>query len=349
MSQDHEQAAIPEENMAQILTIKKAAATEAKALRTRYPLLNKYQSAVGLAILLGSLGGMIGTGALYLTDILPFWVAIPVIAFFCSIAHEIEHDTIHRCYFPRNEAMQHVFFAIVWLMRPNTVSPWKRKHLHLLHHKVSGTRGDIEERSVTNGEEWNLKRLFMLGDGFLAVLLRLPFHRPHHILPTLKLAASAYSPLGFVHHGLWWTFLGFNAVVGAAALLGIDLAPSGVLADAAVVLTSLIVVWIAPNILRSFCLNFVTSNMHYFGDIETGNVVKQTQVINSLWFLPFHLFCFNFATTHAIHHFWVVEPFYLRQMSAKKVLPVMKENGVRFNDLDNMKRANRWGDALRAA
>ncbi len=349
MTKNVENTAIPAENMKQILTIKKAAATEAKAIRARFPLLDKHQSAVGLTILFGSLIGMLGTGALYLVGTVPFWVAIPVIAFFCSLAHEIEHDTIHRCYFPRNEVMQNVMFAIVWLMRPNTVSPWKRKELHLLHHKISGTKGDIEERSITNGEPWNLKRFFMLGDGFLAVLLRLPFHKPHQVLPTLKLAASAYSPLGFVHHGLWWAFLGYYAVAGGAALMGMDFAPTGVAADIVSVMTALIVVWIAPNVLRSFCLNFVSSNMHYFGDIEVGNIVKQTQVINSLWFLPFHLFCFNFATTHAIHHFWAVEPFYLRQMSAGKVLPVMRENGVRFNDLGNMKRANRWGGGLQAA
>lgn len=342
MKQNFAEMEIPDETKVQISTIKKTIASEAKALRARHPFLDKHQSAVGLTLLLGSLIGMVVTGTFFLTGMISFWIAIPVIAFFCSIAHEIEHDTIHRCYFPRNQGMQNLFFAIVWAMRPNTVSPWKRKELHLLHHKISGTKGDIEERSITNGEVWNVKRLFMLADGFLAVLLRLPFHRPHFILPTLKLAAAAYFPLGFVHHALWWAFLGCNAVIGGATLAGINLVPTGLSVDMISVLNSLIVVWIAPNVLRSFCLNFVSSNMHYFGDVETGNVVKQTQVINSLLFLPFHVFCFNFAATHAIHHFWAVEPFYLRQMSAGKVLPVMKENGVRFNDLGNMKRANRW-------
>ena len=35
--------------------------------------------------------------------------------------------------------------AVGWLMRPSTVSPWIRRKLHLLHHKVSGTAADIED------------------------------------------------------------------------------------------------------------------------------------------------------------------------------------------------------------
>lgn len=345
MPNNQSPAEIPAANKDQISTIKRAIATEAKAVRARHPFLVRHQSAVGLVLLLGSLAGMLGTAALFLTGVLSFWIAIPVIAFFCSISHEIEHDTIHRCYFPRQKWMQNIFFVVVWLMRPNTVSPWNRKHLHLLHHKISGTKRDIEERSITNGEVWGLKRLVMLADGFLAVLLRLPFHRPQYILPTLKLAAAAYFPLGFVHHILWWSFLGYHTVTGVQGLVGATPILSGEISDIVTVMNSLVVVWIAPNVLRSFCLNFVSSNMHYYGDVEEGNVVKQTQVINSWWFLPFHLFCFNFAHTHAIHHFWAVEPFYLRQLSAKAVLPVMKENGVRFNDLDNMARANRWAQS----
>jgi hypothetical protein len=94
--------------------------------------------------------------------------------------------------------------------------------------------------------------------------------------------------------------------------------------------------------LRSFSINFISSNMHYFGDIEDGNFVQQCQVLNSKWFIIPHLFCFNFGSTHGIHHFVVRDPFYIRQMTAKKAHEVMRENGVRFNDLGTFKRANRW-------
>ncbi|MBN3819741.1 fatty acid desaturase, partial [Paraburkholderia sp. Se-20369] len=35
----------------------------------------------------------------------------------------------------------------------------------------------------------------------------------------------------------------------------------------------LAVVWLGPNFVRSFCINFVSSNMHYFGDIDSRNVI----------------------------------------------------------------------------
>ena len=108
-------------------------------------------------------------------------------------------------------------------------------------------------------------------------------------------------------------------------------------------LTSAVVVLIAPNVLRSFCLHFISSNMHYYGDVEPGNQIEECQVLNAWVFLPFHVFCFNFGSTHAIHHFLVKEPFYIRQMTAAKVLPVMREMGVRFNDLGTFVRANRLG------
>jgi hypothetical protein len=41
-------------------------------------------------------------------------------------------------------------------------------------------------------------------------------------------------------------------------------------------------------------------------------VIQQTQVLNPWWMLPFQLFCFNFGSTHAIHHFVVRDPFYIR-------------------------------------
>jgi hypothetical protein len=55
--------------------------------------------------------------------------------------------------------------------------------------------------------------------------------------------------------------------------------------------------------------------MHYYGDVELGNVIQQTQVLTPWWMMPFQLFCFNFGSTHAIHHFVVKEPFYIRQMT----------------------------------
>jgi hypothetical protein len=70
--------------------------------------------------------------------------------------------------------------------------------------------------------------------------------------------------------------------------------------------------------------------------------VQQTQVLNSWWLAPLRLFCFNFGSTHAIHHLSVPDPFYLRQATASVAHAVFRENGVRYNDLDTFRRANRY-------
>ena len=38
--------------------------------------------------------------------------------------------------------------------RPMTINPWFRRDLHFHHHRVSGTKTDLEERGLTNGEQW---------------------------------------------------------------------------------------------------------------------------------------------------------------------------------------------------
>jgi hypothetical protein len=107
----------------------------------------------------------------------------------------------------------------------------------------------------------------------------------------------------------------------------------------------LMVVWVGPNMIRSFCLHFVSSNMHYFGDVQKGNFLRQCQVWTAWWMWPFQLFCFNFGSTHAIHHFIVGEPFYVRQLTARRAHQIMRDNGVRFNDYGSFRRANRWATA----
>ena len=97
-----------------------------------------------------------------------------------------------------------------------------------------------------------------------------------------------------------------------------------------------------PNAWRTFCLYFVSSNLHYYGDIDPKNIVQQAQVWNAWWLFPLQLFCINFGGTHFIHHFAVQYPFYMRLWIAKDAYTVMRAHGVRFNDFGNMRRANRW-------
>ncbi|TAM12607.1 MAG: fatty acid desaturase [Nevskiaceae bacterium] len=344
-----------------IQRVRKAANDAGVALRERHPIL-KHQDAIGVAILAFALAGMAGTAALYYYSLIAWWMALPVAALFASLTHELEHDLIHLMYFRKNPRANAAMMWLVWLARPSTISPFTRRRMHMHHHMYSGTETDLEEQAITNGLPWGIRRLLMTGDQMLSVYLR-PFQmrklvksyvkaqNPASKAEYLKLVAEqvfGYVPLGYLYYILWHGFIVFHAVDLTATAMGAPVAwPAAVLSAMAVV-NFLAVVWLAPNALRMFCLHFVSSNMHYFGDIEARNPVQQCQVLTPWWMLPFQLFCFNFGATHAIHHFVVKEPFYIRQMTARAVYPVMREVGVRFNDIGTFGRANRYRQDLQA-
>ncbi len=130
----------------------------------------------------------------------------------------------------------------------------------------------------------------------------------------------------------------------ASTALGLELTVPGWLAETMSIVNLLVVVLIAPNVLRSFCLNLVTSYMHYYGGVTT--LVQQTQILRPWFLLPAQLFCFNFGSTHAIHHFVVNQPFYLRQMVAGEAHKAMRANGVRYNDFSTFTSGNRYHPAV---
>lgn len=328
--------------------IKQVVGEAGQALRRRHPWL-RHQDAIGAGILVLALTGMIGAGWAYVQGAIPAWLCIPLVALFASLTHELEHDLIHWMYFRGRPWAHHLMMALVWLARPSTINPWLRRGLHFEHHKYSGTRRDREERAVTNGERWSLARLLMTGDNVLALLLRLRQAPDWKSRRKLVLLSSVlYFPLGQLNWGLWHLFLGFHALDAVAAGLGHPIAWSAGTRSFMHTVDLLTVVWIAPNVLRTFCLHFVTSNMHYYGDVEGGNVMQQTQVLNPWWLWPLQLFCFNFGATHAIHHFVVKEPFYVRQWTASQAHAVMREMGLRFNDYGTFRRANRYALAARS-
>jgi hypothetical protein len=334
---------------AQIRTIVQGITAANKRIRARYPWL-KHQNALGFSLFVGSITAILFVWWAWAQGSVSTWFAIGACAFFMSILHEIEHDLIHRLYF-KDSPFTHNFMLLgVWLMRPLTANPWIRREVHIHHHQHSGTATDLEERSIMNGEPWDLRRLISTPDIILAYLLR----QPRLYLETYRLLkAGAYSsegvrmvrnakvwgmlPFPIPLHLIWYGYLG----LWVAQFFGCT--PSDALAwHLATWAEPLIICLIAPNILRQFCLHFITSNIHYFGDVEDGNFLQQTQILNAWWTLPFHLFCFNFGATHAIHHFVVMEPFYIRQLSAADAHKVMRENGVRFNDVGTFARANRY-------
>ncbi len=324
--------------------IKRVVTAAGVALRERHPWL-RHQNAIGMAVLIVALGGMAGSAYAHLHWGWSAWLVIPLIAFFASLTHELEHDLIHWMYFKRRPWAHHLMLALCWLARPSTINPWVRRGLHFEHHKVSGSAQDREERGITNGERWGVARFLMLADAGFSVWWRIRRVDDGKVRRKLWLRAPAiYFPLGWIHWGLWYLFLIVQVVSAGAMLSGTSIEWSATQQSLLSVLNAVVVVWIAPNVLRSFCLHFVSSNMHYHGDVVPGDVIQQTQVLNPWWLWPLQLFCFNFGSTHAIHHFVVKEPFYIRQWTAPIAHRVMRQMGVRFNDYGSFARANRWGD-----
>lgn len=337
-------------------TIRKGILAAGDTLRARHPWL-RYQNAIGLSIFLASIAGILACAWGYAAGVLPVWATVPLCAILMSFLHELEHDLIHYMYFRKQPFWHNLMMAGVWLFRPSTASPWTRRRVHLHHHKSSGTDSDLEERGITNGEPWGLRRLLMLGDNMLAVYLR-PFQTQQMVRKFIKAQKPAsqaevralvrenlltYFPLGNLYYLLWHGFIAYHASVWLAQhVFGVTVTLPATAQPVLSVVNFLVVVLMLPNVLRTFCLHFVSSNMHYYGDVEPGNIVQQTQVWTAWWLAPLHLFCFNFGSTHASHHFVVRDPFYIRQAISRHSHAVMRAHGVRFNDFGTFRRANRY-------
>ncbi|WP_312790686.1 fatty acid desaturase [Sphingobacterium sp.] len=323
-------------------------------LKETYPLL-KHQNGLGMSIFLFAIIAIITVSFGWYQSVLPTWLMIAVNAFFMGVLHEIEHDLIHWLYFRKHKVIHHFMLFTVWILRPLTVNPWIRRTLHHHHHKFSGTLHDVEERSVTNGEAWSIKRLLTTPDVVLGGLLRLRrmFSDMDQEVKNgnLKLETSSklkqimflsIVPVTIFAHVVLYFFFADLLFAWLNARFAVDLSFPHYVNNMLISLNVLIYTILLPNLLRQFCLHFITSNMHYFGDIEEGNVIEQTQVLNIWWTYPMQLFCFFFGWTHSIHHFVVNETFYVRHIGRKKAQEVLRQYGVRFNDLGTFKRANRF-------
>ena len=335
--------------------IKDAVLAAGVALRARHPWL-KHQDFIGASIMALSLLGMIASGTLYVQGLIPWWVCVPVTTIFASFIHELEHDLIHLMYFRKTPWANNLMLLLGWLARASTVSPFVRRKLHLHHHKFSGTESDLEERGITNGERWGLRRFLMTGDNMLAVYLRpatmvratkayIKSQKPASMAEAKAMGKQqlhAYFPIGNLYYLMFHTWVVSHVALFALSLAGTPVALPESLQSGLAFLDVFAVVYALPCLLRTFCLHFISSNMHYYGDVEARNVMQQCQVLNVWWLFPLQLFCFNFGSTHAIHHFAVKEPFYIRQWNAKVGHRVMREMGVRFNDLGTFRRANRF-------
>lgn len=323
---------------------------EHERLRSTYSWL-KFQDFIGFGLLIVSTSMILCFSWLWYIELISTWFLVIWVAFWTSILHELEHDLIHGLYFKKSKFMINVMFGVVWIFRPLTLNPWIRKYWHHHHHQHSGKVIDIEERGVTNGERWSLKRLIMTPDLLLSFLFRCvrifkeiksEFKSGNLSEKDMKMLRKTlffgFMPIGIPAYLIFyfWIFL------GVSSWFGIEIMESTLLAKWSSFIDPLIYVLILPNYIRQFCLHFITSNMHFYGDVEDGDIFRQTQVLNAWWTWPFQLFCFNFGSTHSIHHFVVNEPFYTRQMSVKRAHLIFREEGVKFNDTASFNRANSY-------
>ena len=328
-----------------------------KEIRTKYPFL-QHQNAIGFFIFSFSIAMIVLSAVLYLQGTIGVIAVVLSVAFWTSLLHELEHDLIHYMYFKKNKFMHNLMMLGVWVFRPMTINPWFRRDLHFHHHRTSGTKTDIEERGVTNGETWGFRRFITTADILLGGVLRGNIIRKDIIeavkngelpkeqaLVFKKVKMYGMMPFTLALYFVWYFFLAHYALHFISNIFDVGYQSPAIIEAQFKWINPLVAILIFPNLFRMFSLHFVTSNMHYYGDVELGNVMQQTQVLNKWYFLPFQLFCFNFGSTHAIHHFVVNETFYVRQMTASKAHKVMQEQGVRFNDVASIKRANRFHEA----
>jgi hypothetical protein len=322
---------------------------EFNQIKKRYSFL-KHQNSLGFLFFSLSIIAILFSVYLWSLEIINTWIMIFWIAFWTSILHELEHDLIHDLYFKKNKLIQNFMLFFVWFFRPLTLNPWIRRYWHNYHHQHSGKVIDIEERGVTNGEKWSFIRLLITPDLVLGFLIRFRRLR-REIIHEHKKGTFSNKDLnklkqtvliGLLPFGIPLTLLFYSWIFfHGSAFFGLhNLMENSTIQLINLSISPVIYVFVLPNIIRQFCLHFITSNMHYYGNVEDGNIIQQTQVLNVWWTWPFQLFCFNFGSTHSIHHFVVMETFYNRQLIARKAHEIMKKGGVAFNDIQSFARSN---------
>jgi fatty acid desaturase len=323
---------------AKVQAIRSAIRAEEVRLRRRYRLLI-WQNLLGLACFVGSIAALAGVAWAYLCGHLPWWFAIPSMALPISILHELEHDLIHDLYFRSQRLVQNLMFTVIWICKLG-LNPWYRRELHLLHHQKSGQVDDIEERLIGIGMRFGWLRLLVTLHPLGAIFLLRRIHRdvPEFRIGRLILTSiPTYGPFLV----LWELFCGYLRQM-YDWLLPFD--PAQFLPEEGWPwICPLGVLILLPNMLRQACLVFLSSYSHYYGDVPQREVYYQNQILSRWFLLPLQIFCFNFGSTHIIHHYVVNQPFYLRQMVARVAHEELKRQGVRVNDLDVVSRSNRWG------
>lgn len=315
-----------------VRAIVRAIRDEERRLRARHGWLAR-QDAIGVGVFGVCVAAMFGLAWAWFAG-LAWWLVVPLMALPISILHELEHDLIHDLYCKGRPRAQGAMFTLISWAKLN-VDPRVRRGLHLHHHKRSGQRDDAEERLIGIGLPAGLYRLLIAVHPIFAGPVA---RRLGEDWPAYRMGEAVRRSLP--------QFVVFAAVLlgwPAAMLLAIA-APGLVPADLSATLDVGMVLLVAPNLLRQTSLALVSSYCHYYADIPAYDLFYQNQILDDWRVWPLQLFCCNFGATHIIHHFWPAQPFYLRQMVARAAHAEMLRQGVRRNDLDVVRRANRWGE-----
>ncbi|KAL9648769.1 hypothetical protein ABK040_003704 [Willaertia magna] len=299
-----------------VKSIRNVIKNEEARLRKKHKWL-KYQDALGASAFLVSVISIIAIMYLYLQGRLHWAVVIPLLALPASILHELEHDIIHNLYFKS-----------------------QKKWAHLRHHQVSGSKKDIEERLIGSGLPLGFLRWALILNPFANVMILEDIEHDNVDWNRLSIVLTSIPSVG-VFAVMWFVFSEYLRQFTGLTFGTYD--PATYLPLWAWPLVrDLAVLIVGPNTLRQSCLNIMASYSHYYGDVPEGSVFYQCQVIDSIWCLPFQLFCFDFGRTHIIHHFVPNQPFYLRHMLAPKAVEELVKQGIRRNDFGIVSRNNRY-------
>jgi len=232
-----------------------------------------------------------------------------------------------------------MMFFVIWVSKLHG-SPWFRRDLHLEHHKRSGQQDDAEERLIGLGMAYGWDRMAVTIHPLGSVLVSNQVARETEWLDRNRLT---YSSLPVVSIFL---FLTKAYLVYCVSFLMSSYVPSltflPLFPSYWPLIRDLNILFCFPNILRQACLVLMSNSSHYFGDIPALDVFYQNQILDHWCLSLFQLFCFNFGSSHIIHHYVVGQPFYIRQLSAIAVKDQMVKLGVRRNDFGILWRANRY-------
>lgn len=327
----------PMDDTARIKAITVAIKDADRRVRERLPFL-RHQDAIGLALLVLLTALCVLSAGLYLTAMIPWWWCLIMNAICLSMVRELEHDLVHNLYFKGRRWVQNAMMAAVWPLLGNLPHPWYRREMHLLHHRTSGHDEDFEERLIGNGMTFGpLKILAMIEPG-LALMFRQKEMQQIPFYDGRRLARATF-PIVYVYHAALLGFVFGNLAWFASAALGVPMSAEGWLGQALGFVNATAVVWVLPNMLRQTSVQILSSWMHYYGDVESR--LEETQVLNAWYFFPLNLFSANFGSTHSIHHFFVAQPFYLRQLVAGAAHEAFRKYGIRYNDAASLLRGNR--------